>query len=192
MAARKKTKSAKPAKKSPKKISKKPAAKKAARFKVPPVPKGVHTVMPSLCFEDAAFAMVFYQNAFGAKELYRLTEPDGKVGHAEMLIGDSPIALSDEYPDIAVLSAKSRGGSPIRLTLTVPNADKLMAQAVAAGATVVRPMQTEFYGYRSGIVLDPFGYTWFIMSQVEVVSPKEMQKRLTKLVAASKPEGSAA
>ena len=124
--------------------------------------------------------MMFYTKAFGAKELYRLTA-GGKVGHAEMRIGDSVFTLSDEHPEMGILSAKSLNGSPIRLTLTVKNADKLFDQAVAAGATVLRPMQEEFYGYRSGNVLDPFGYSWMIRTQVAVVSRKEMQKRLNKL-----------
>jgi len=192
MAARKKSR---PAKKSAKKSAKKTPRKSALRAapqKVPPIPKGVHTITPRLCFEDTAFAIQFYEHAFGAKELYRLNEPDGKVGHAEIRIGDSLIMMSDEYPEMAVLSAKSRGGSPISLALTVKNADNFMARASAAGATVLRPVQDEFYGYRSGAVMDPFGYSWFIMHQVSKVSPKQMQKRLDKLRVASKPEGSVA
>jgi PhnB protein len=179
-------------KKARKKAAKRAVKRAAKARKVPPIPKGVHTVTPSMCFQDAAFAIQFYEKAFGAKELYRLTEPGGKVGHAELRIGDSVIMMSDEYPELAILSAKSLHGSPMRLALTVKNADAFMERALAAGATVVRGMQNEFYGYRSGIVMDPFGYSWFIMSQIETVSPKEMQKRWTKLLAASKPEGSAA
>jgi PhnB protein len=179
------------AKKSARKSVKK-TARKPRTAKVPPVPKGYHTVAPSLCFLDAAFAMAFYENAFGAEEIYRLTEPSGKVGHAEMKIGDSPIMLSDEYPEMAVLSAKTLNGSPIRLNLMVKNADAFMAKAVAAGATVVRPMREEFYGYRNGVVMDPFGYTWAIMSQVKVISPKTMQAQWSKMLTAHKPEGGAA
>lgn len=156
------------------------------------MPKGVYTITPRLCFEDSAFAIQFYEHAFGAKEMYRLNEPGGKVGHAEIRIGDSLIMLSDEYPEMAVLSAKSRGGSPMTLALTVKDADKLMTQALAAGATLRRPIQEEFYGYRTGAVMDPFGYSWFIMSQIAKVSPKDMQKRLTKMAAAHKLAGSAA
>jgi PhnB protein len=193
MAAKRKAK--KPAKKAAKKSARKAVKKpprKASRksaAKVPPVPKGYHTVAPSLAFQDAAFAMAFYENAFGAKELYRLTEPGGKVGHAEMKIGDSHIMISDEYPEMAVLSAKTLAGSPIRLNLIVKNADAFFNKAVSAGATVVRPMQEEFYGYRNGVVMDPFGYTWAIMSQVKVISPKTMQAQWSKMVAAHKPEG---
>jgi len=192
MAARKKSKpTKKSARKSARKSVKKTTAKRAAPKKVPPVPKGVHTITPSLCFQDAAFALAFYEKAFGAKELYRLSEPGGKVGHAEMRIGDSLVMLSDEYPEMAILSAKTRGGSPIRLSLTVKNADAAMERAVAAGATVVRPLRDEFYGWRSGVIMDPFDYSWFIMSQIETISPKEMQKRWTKMLSASKTEGSA-
>lgn len=197
MAARKKSRA--PAKKSAKKSVKKAAKKtlkgsgrKAARAKVPPVPKGVHTITPSLCFEDAAFAIQFYEKAFGAKELFRLAEPSGKVGHAELRIGDSLLMVSDEYPEMAILSAKKHNGSPIRLSLTVKNADASMQRATAAGATVIRPLTDQFYGWRSGIVMDPFGYSWFIMSQIAKVSPKEMQKRWNKMLAASKTAGSAA
>ena len=184
-----KTSARKPVKK-PKNKAIKKAAPKTGR-KVPPVAKGYHTIAPTLCFQDSAFAIEFYKNAFGAKETFRLTEPSGRTGHAEMKIGDSHFMLSDEYPEMAVLSAKTRNGSPIRLSLMVKNSDALMARAVAAGATVVRPMQEEFYGYRAGVILDPFGYTWMIMTQVAVIPPKEMQDRWTKMLAAHKPESSA-
>jgi len=196
MAAKRKAKkpTKKAAKKSARKSAKKPSRKtqRKSAAKVPPVPKGYHTVAPSLAFQDAAFAMAFYENAFGATELYRLTEPSGKVGHAEMKIGDSHIMISDEYPEMAVLSAKTLAGSPIRLNLIVKNADAFFSKAVSAGATVVRPMQEEFYGYRNGVVMDPFGYTWAIMSQVKVIAPKTMQAQWNKMLAAHKPEGSAA
>jgi len=200
MAAKKKPSKKKPTKKAQrkadkkatKKNAKKNAKKSASKHKVPPIPKGMNTITPSLTFEDAAFAIVFYEKAFGAKELYRLVEPSGKVGHAEIRIGDSVISVSDEYPEMAILSAKSRGGSPVRLNVVVKNADAAMERAVAAGATIVRPMQNEFYGYRSGVIMDPFGYSWIIMSQIEVISPKEMQKRWTRMLVAAKPEGSAA
>ena len=190
MATKKKSKKAvkKPARKAVKKAAKKVSSKSR---KVPPVPKGYHTVAPSLCFQDAAFAIDIYKHAIGAKESSRLTEPSGKLGHAEITIGDSRIMVSDEYPEMAVLSAKTLNGSPIRLNLLVANCDALMKRAIAAGATVIRPMQDEFYGYRSGVVMDPFGYTWAIMSQIAVVSPKEMQARWTKMLAAHKPESSA-
>lgn len=180
MAARKVTK------KSPKKAANKPnrkparkAATKSAKAKVPRIPKGIHSVTPMLTFQDTAFAIQFYEQAFGAKELYRLTEPGGKVGHAEVKFGDSVIMMADEYPDMAILSAKTIGGSPVRLSLAFKNVDAAFARAVAAGATVIRPLTDEFYGWRSGNVMDPF-------------SPREMQKRWTRMLAASKLEGAAA
>ncbi len=194
IAVRKKTKP-KSKKATRKAAPKKPAPKKSGKRadrKVPPVPKGHHTVAPSLAFQDAAFAMAFYENAFGAKEVYRLVEPSGKVGHAEMKIGDSYIMISDEYPEMAVLSAKTLHGSPIRLNLMVKNAEAFFSKAVSAGATIVRPMQEEFYGYRNGVVMDPFGYTGAIMSQVKVISSKTMQAQWSKMLAAHKPEGGAA
>jgi PhnB protein len=193
MAARKSAR--KSAKKSVRKPTRKAAAKsakKSARRRVPPVPKGIHSVTPMLSFQDTAFAIQFYEKAFGAKELYRLTEPSGKVGHAEMKFGDSIVMMGDEYPDMAVLSAKTIGGSPIRLSLAFKSADVAFERAVRAGATVIRPLTDEFYGWRSGNVMDPFGYTWLIMSQIEVLSPREMQKRWTKMLAASKPEAAGA
>ena len=190
MAAARKSKS-KPKKAVKKTVKKKTIKKKAGPKKAPPVPKGTHTITAKLCFQDAAFAIQFYEKAFGAKELYRLSEPSGKVGHAELRIGDSTIMVADEYPEMAILSAKTRGGSAIRLSLTVKNPEAAMARAVAAGCTVIRPLQDEFYGWRSGVVMDPFDYSWFITSQVEVVSPKEMQKRWLKMLAAHKPESSA-
>jgi PhnB protein len=180
MAARKKTATKKPSKKTPAKSKAKVRAKPR---KIASIPKGVHSITPKLCFKDAAFAMAFYEKAFGAKELYRLTEPGGKVGHGEIRIGDSLIMLSDEYPEMAILSAQTLGGSPIRLSIAVKNSDTFMAKAVASGATIIRPLTNEFYGWRSGVVLDPFGYAWLITSQIEVVSPKEMQKRWNKALA---------
>jgi PhnB protein len=198
MAARKKSRknTATPARKASRKTVQKRVSKPAAKTKgrtrkVDPIPKGFHTITASLCFQDAAFAMAFYERAFGAKELYRLSEPGGRIGHAEMRIGDSVIMLSDEYPDMAILSAKTMGGSPIRLSIVVKNPDAMMDQAVAAGATIVRPLHNEFYGWRSGVVMDPFGYCWFITCQIEVVSPKEMQNRWTRMLAVSKTEGNA-
>jgi PhnB protein len=183
-------------KKAARKVDQKRVSTKAARKpkpkakKVAPIPKGSHTVTASLCFQDADFAIAFYEKAFGAKEIFRLTEPGGKVGHAEIRIGDSVVMMSDEYPDLAVLSAKTLTGCPIRLSLTVKNPDAFMARAVASGATVIRPMQNEFYGWRGGVVMDPFGYTWLITCQVEVISPKQMQSRWNKMIAAHKPESS--
>ena len=108
-----------------------------------------------------------------------MVEPSGKVGHCELEIGGSRIMLCDEYPDFGAVSAAALGGSPIRLHLYVEDADKAMERAVAAGAMVLRPAKNEFYGDRTGMVLDPFGLSWTIAAQVEEVSLKEMQRRFT-------------
>jgi PhnB protein len=138
---------------------------------------------PYLCFKDTAGAMAFYVKAFGAVEAYRLAEPSGKVGHAEMNIGDARFMLSDEYPDFGALSAQSMGGCPITLHLSVENVDAFVDDAVKAGATLLRPVKDEFYGDRTGQVADPFGYKWMIATPKENVSPQEMQKRWSKMLA---------
>lgn len=153
--------------------------------KVDPIPKGMPTLAPGLVFEDAEAALAFYRDAFGAKELYRLTEPGGRIGHAEMKIGGALIMLSDAYPEMDIHSVQHYGGSPIRLNIAVKDTDKAFEKAVAAGAAVVRPPQNQFYGWRCGVVKDPFGYHWLINTQIEKVSPRRMQKRLTALVASA-------
>jgi PhnB protein len=137
------------------------------------------SVTAHLIVRDADRAIRFYTEAFGAVEVFRLVEPGGKVGHCELEIGGSRIMLCDEYPDFGAVSAAALGGSPIRLQLYVDEADAAMRRAVAAGATVLRPAKDEFYGDRSGMVLDPFGLSWTVAAHVEDVSPKEMQRRFT-------------
>ena len=135
------------------------------------------TVTAYLTVRDAAKAIEFYQNAFGAVELFRLTEPGGKIGHAELAIGNSVVMLSDEYPDFGALSPQTIGGSPVKLHLSVPDADAAVETAIKAGATLVRPLVDEFYGERTAMVTDPFGLSWFIASPKETVSSEEMQRR---------------
>jgi PhnB protein len=177
MAAKKKART-KPSRKS---AARKPVSNKSR--KVDPIPKGMHTLTPALSFKDAGAALAFYKEAFGAKELYRLDTPDGKIGHAEMKIGDSVFMMGEEWPDLEVYSAEHYKGTPIRINIAVKDADKAFERAVAAGAEVVRPVEDQFYGWRSGNVRDPFGYYWMIGSQIEVVSPKQMQKRWQKMMA---------
>lgn len=138
------------------------------------------TAVPYLCVRDAAKALDFYKRAFGAKEAYRLTEPGGKIGHAEFEIGTSRLFISDEYPDFGALSPQSVGGSPIKIHLQVDDADAFAKRAVDAGATLLRPLKDQFFGERSGMVADPFGHSWFISMQIEDVSPEEMQRRWKK------------
>ena len=132
---------------------------------------------------DAKAALAFYAKAFGAVEQFRLSEPSGKVGHAEIRIGDSVLMLNDEYPDFGAKSPASVGGSPVAFQIQVPDADAAVDRAVKAGATVVRPVQDEFYGDRMGMVACPFGYRWSLATPKEQVSPAEMQKRWTKMLA---------
>ncbi len=144
-------------------------------------PESHPTVTPRLCFKNSAAAIEFYAKAFGATELSRLMEPDGRIGHAELLIGNSRITISDEFPDFGTLSAETIGGSPIRIELMVADVDAFVRQAVAAGATLVRPVQDQFYGHRSGQIADPFGYRWGIATFKEAVSPEEMQRRYDEM-----------
>jgi PhnB protein len=134
-----------------------------------------------LVVQGATRAIDFYTRAFGAKELFRLTEPTGKVGHAELEIGGCRLMLADEYPDFGALSPPSVGGSPVSLHLLVDDVDRVAKQAVAEGATVIRNVKDEFHGYRSGIVADPFGHRWHLATQIEAVSPEEMQRRWTAM-----------
>jgi PhnB protein len=140
------------------------------------------TATVHLVVRDAARALDFYGRAFGATELYRLTEPGGKVGHAEVRIGSTTLMLADEYPDFGALSPTTIGGSPVKMHLRVDNADAAVKRALDAGATLVRPVTNEFYGERSGMVADPFGFSWFLAQHVEDVSPKEMQRRFEKVM----------
>lgn len=144
---------------------------------VSPVPEGYHTVTPYLIVRGAAAALDFYKQAFGAIELMRMPHGD-KIGHAEIKIGDSPVMLADEAPEMDAVSPAALGGSPVGVCLYVANADEVFNQAVAAGATVKRPLADQFYGDRSGTVVDPFGHQWTISTHVEDVSPAEMEQRM--------------
>lgn len=150
---------------------------------VKPIPAGLAGATPYLCIRDAARAIEFYKQAFGATESYRLTEPSGKVGHAEIKIGQALIMLADEYPEHGNRSPQTIGGSPVNIHLYVEDADAMVSQAVAAGAKLLRPVQDEFYGDRAGKLEDPFGHVWFIATHKEDVSPEEMQKRFAAFFA---------
>jgi PhnB protein len=139
------------------------------------IPKGYHTATPYLIADNAAAAIDFYKNAFGAVEVFRMQEPGGKVGHAEIRIGDSHIMLADEYPDIGALSPKHYGGTPVSMLVYVEDVDATFAQAVASGATVLRPVKDQFYGDRSGVVQDPFGHKWVLATHIRDVSSAEME-----------------
>lgn len=142
-----------------------------------------HTAAPHLVVADGVKAIEFYQEAFGAAELMRLTNPDGSIAHAEIAIGDSPIMLREEWPEYGRRGPQSLGGTPVKIHLFVDDVDALAAQAIAAGAKVVRPVQDQFYGDRSGQIEDPFGHVWIISSHIEDVSPEEIERRTAAFTA---------
>lgn len=148
---------------------------------VTPVPAGFHTATPYLIVRDAARALEFYRQVFGAKELSRLATPDGKVGHAEIRIGDSRIMLADEFPEWDARSPQTIGGSAVYIMLYVEDVDAVVARAVAAGATLFKPVADQFYGDRSGSLTDPFGHKWTVATHKEDVSPEEVKQRAAAL-----------
>lgn len=140
-------------------------------------------VSPYLCVDGATRAIEFYSSVLGAKERMRIPGPDGKVGHAELQIGDSVIMLADEHPDMGFLGPKRIGGSPVTISVYVEAVDDVFARALKAGAKSLRPVADQFYGDRSGQFEDPFGHRWSVSTHVEDVSPEEMAKRAAKLTA---------
>jgi len=145
--------------------------------RVKPIPEEYRGATPYLCVNDGVRALEFYQKAFGAKELMRMAEPNGKIGHAEIRIGEAPIMLADEHPEMQFRSPHSIGGTPVNILVYVNDVDALVKQAEAAGATVVRPPADQFYGDRMATLNDPFGHSWSFATHIEDVSPEEMQKR---------------
>ncbi|HXA66002.1 MAG TPA: VOC family protein [Bryobacteraceae bacterium] len=139
------------------------------------IPEGYHTATPYMICKPAAEAIEFYKKAFGAVEVMRMAGPDGRIGHAEIKIGDSHIMLADEHPEMSIYSARHYGGSPVSVLLYVDNADATVSAAVAAGAKITRPLKDEFYGDRAGNIVDPFGHQWYIHTHIKDVSPEEMQ-----------------
>lgn len=145
----------------------------------------IQEVFPYLRVRDSAAAIKFYERAFGAKERFRLCEPSGRIGHAEVEIGPAIVMLSDEFPESGIRGPQSLGGTTFSIHLHVDDVDAAFDQAVGAGAVVIRPLQTQFYGERSGTVRDPFGHEWLLGGHVEDVTPEEMQRRYTKLLSES-------
>jgi PhnB protein len=140
-----------------------------------------NALSPYLIVNNAVEALAFYAKAFQAKELFRLTGPDGKVGHAELELGGGRFMIADEYPDFGALSPATVGGTPVTLHLYVENVDQFIARAAKNGASVLRPAKDEFFGDRTGTIVDPFGHKWQIATRKENVSPKEMQRRWTAM-----------
>lgn len=147
---------------------------------VKPIPEGYHNITPYLFIRGAARAIDFYKNVFGAKERMRMPNPDGKIGHAELQIGDSVVMLADENPQIQAKSPETLGGTTSSLHLYVEGVDSVVENAVKAGAKIVRPLADQFYGDRVAVLLDPFGQMWSVATHIEDVSPEEMQKRMAK------------
>lgn len=145
--------------------------------KVKPIPEGYGAVTPYLIVDGAARAIEFYKQAFGAEEISRMESSGGRIGHAEIKIGDSHLMLADEHPEMGARGPRSLGGSPISLALYVEDVDATVNRAVEAGAKLTRPVADQFYGDRTGGVEDPFGHAWYVATHVEDVSDEEMRKR---------------
>ncbi|MEO8227817.1 MAG: VOC family protein [Gemmatimonadota bacterium] len=151
---------------------------------VHPVPYGPR-LTPYLTVRNGAAALDFYARAFGAVEVSRLVDPAGRIGHAELRIGEARVMLSDEYPEMNVVGPETLGGTSVALHLYTEDVDALAARAIAAGATVLHPVADQFYGDRGGKLRDPFGHTWWIASHIEDVAPDEMARRAAALFAGS-------
>jgi PhnB protein len=149
-----------------------------------PIPEGYHTVTPYLAVDDAIEAIEYYTKAFGAKERVRMETPDGKVGHAELEIGDSLVMLSDPFPQASTKPPNELGGTSVSVFMYVEDVDAVVKQAVDAGATVTMEVADQFWGDRFGSVKDPFGHLWSIATHVEDVPPEEMAERAKVAMAA--------
>ncbi len=149
---------------------------------VKPIPDGYHAITPYLIIQGAAKALDFYKKAFGAIEVMRMDGGNGQIMHAEIRIGDSMVMLADEFPDMGYKGPQAYGGTPVSLMIYVQDVDARFNQAVAAGAKVIKPLQDQFYGDRSGTVTDPFGHMWTIASHKEDVPPDEMNRRFEAMM----------
>jgi PhnB protein len=151
---------------------------------VKPIPEGYHTVTPYLTVDDSASAIEFYKKAFGAKERGRMEAPGGKIGHAELEIGDSIVMLADAFPQSTTKSPKQLGGTSASVFLYVEDVDGVVKRAVDAGATVTMEVADQFWGDRFGSVMDPFGHSWAMATHIEDVPPEEMAERAKQAMAA--------
>ena len=149
------------------------------------IPDGYHSVTPYLIISGAADALEYYKKSFGATELLRIPAPEGKIGHAEIKIGDSPIMLADEFPEMGYKSPKTLGGSPVSIMIYLEDVDTVFKQAIAAGGKEQRPVKDQFYGDRSGTLEDPFGHVWHVATHKEDVSAEEMEQRVSAHTAAA-------
>ena len=149
---------------------------------VKPIPDAYRTATPYLIVNDAIKAIAFYQGVFGATEVVRLADATGKVMHAELRIGNSPILLADEFPDMGYRSLQSLGGSPVSILLYVADVDAQVARAIAAGAQETMPVADQFDGDRRGTLTDPFGHVWLVATRKEDISPEEMRQRFETMM----------
>ena len=147
---------------------------------VNPIPEGYHTITPYLAVGDGRAAIEFYKKALNAQELFSMVNPDGRIGHAELQIGDSRVMIADEHPEINFRGPRTIGGSPIFIHLYFDDCDAWFNRAVSAGAKVIRPLEDQFYGDRGGQVEDPFGHVWYFATHKEDVSPEELEARAKK------------
>jgi PhnB protein len=154
--------------------------------KVSYIPKDYNSITPYLIIKGAAQAIDYYKKVFGATELFRMNGPDGKVGHAELKIGNSHIMLADENPSMGEghASAATVGGTPVSLYVYLPDVDRVVEKAKAEGAKILKPVEDQFYGDRNGFLQDPFGHLWMVATHIEDVGPKEMEERMKKVRAA--------
>ncbi|MDP1665605.1 MAG: VOC family protein [Methylobacter sp.] len=148
---------------------------------VKPIPDGYHSITPYLMVKGASEAIEFYKRAFGATEIFRLSHPNGQIGHAEIKIGDSSVMLADPCEQGAFRTPQSLGGSSVALHVYVQDVDAQFAQAVSAGAKAVKPVFDQFYGDRTGTLQDPFGHIWFLATHKEDIAPEEINRRAEAL-----------
>ncbi len=148
---------------------------------VKPIPDGYHSITPYLMIKGASEAIEFYKRAFGATEIFRLSHPNGQIGHAEIKIGDSSIMLADPCEQGAFRTPQSLGGSSVALHVYVKNVDAQFAQALSAGAKAIKPVFDQFYGDRTGTLQDPFGHIWFLATHKEDIAPEEISRRAEAL-----------
>ncbi|MBA3662221.1 MAG: VOC family protein [Gammaproteobacteria bacterium] len=154
---------------------------KPKKKKILAIPQGYTELTAYLIVHDASQAIEFYKKAFSAKETMRMEQPNGKVGHAELKIGNARIMLADEYPEMNTRSPQSIGGTPVGIHLYTKNVDETVAKAVAVGAKLTRPVEDMFYGDRSGSLEDPYGHVWYVSTHIEDVTPAQIRKRAANL-----------
>jgi PhnB protein len=164
---------------------KRPAMRSAKASKPSPIPSGYRSVQPYLIVDGAAKAIAFYKAAFGAEERMRMPAPGGRIGHAELAIGDCIVMLADEAPDWNAHAPAKYGGSPVSIMLYVADVDAVVKKAVKAGAKVTRAVKDQFYGDRSGGIVDPFGHHWHVATHIEDVSVKEVERRMKAMMGGS-------